>query len=129
MLLPSAICPTIANAVDYTSSRVGSLTANWGRWVKWKRIEREDEPRRVSLELMLRGTCDPARLLDLSENFTLFSEHKAWLVKILAQNHQYLGVNNAIASMLEAHTGPRSRRRVLADAGQRKEFLDGLLRP
>ncbi len=51
---------------------------------------------------MLRGTCDPARLLDLVENFTLFSEHKAGLVKILGQNHQFLGVNNAIASMLEA---------------------------
>ena len=37
-----------------------------------------------------------------SENFTLFSEHKAGLVKILGQNHQFLGVNNAIASMLEA---------------------------
>jgi type I restriction enzyme R subunit len=51
---------------------------------------------------MLRGTCDRARLLDLAENFTLFSEHKAGLVKVLAQNHQVLGVNNAIASMLEA---------------------------
>lgn len=38
----------------------------------------------------------------LVENFTLFSEHKAGLVKIIGQNHQYLGVNNAIASMLEA---------------------------
>jgi type I site-specific restriction-modification system R (restriction) subunit len=43
-----------------------------------------------------------ARLLDLVENFTLFSEHKAGLVKILGQNHQFLGVNNAIASMLAA---------------------------
>ncbi|MBV5339084.1 MAG: type I restriction endonuclease subunit R [Deltaproteobacteria bacterium] len=91
-------------ASNGTDSRVGSLTADWERWVEWKRIEREDEPRRVSLEVMLRGTCDPARLLDLVENFTLFSEHKAGLVKILSQNHQYLGVNNAIASMLEART-------------------------
>ena len=89
-------------ASNGTDSRVGSLTADWGRWVEWKRIEREDEPRRVSLEVMLRGTCAPQRLLDLVENFTLFSEHKAGLVKILGQNHQYLGVNNAIASMLEA---------------------------
>ena len=89
-------------ASNGTDSRVGSLTADWGRWVEWKRIEREDEPRRVSLEVMLRGTCDRARLLDLVENFTLFSEHKAGLTKILAQNHQFLGVNNAIASMLEA---------------------------
>jgi len=89
-------------ASNGTDSRVGSLTADWGRWVEWKRIEREDEPRRVSLEVMLRGTCDPTRLLDLVENFTLFSEHKAGLVKIIGQNHQFLGVNNAIASMLEA---------------------------
>jgi type I restriction enzyme R subunit len=89
-------------ASNGTASRVGSLTADWGRWVEWKRIEREDEPRRVSLEVMLRGTCDPTRLLDLVENFTLFSEHKAGLVKVISQNHQFLGVNNAIASMLEA---------------------------
>jgi len=55
-----------------------------------KRIERENEPRRVSLEVMLRGTCEPSRLLDLLENFTLFSEHKAGLVKVLGQNHQFL---------------------------------------
>lgn len=89
-------------ASNGTDSRVGSLTADWGRWVEWKRIEREDEPRRVSLDVMLRGTCDRTRLLDLVENFTLFSEHKAGLAKILGQNHQFLGVNNAIASMLEA---------------------------
>jgi len=89
-------------ASNGTDSRVGSLTADWERFFEWKRIEREDEPRRVSLEVMLRGTCDRARLLDLVENFTLFSEHKAGLVKIIGQNHQFLGVNNAIASMLAA---------------------------
>ncbi len=89
-------------ASNGTDSRVGSLTADWERFFEWKRIEREDEPRRVSLEVMLRGTCDRTRLLDLVENFTLFSEHKAGLVKIIGQNHQFLGVNNAIASMLTA---------------------------
>ncbi len=89
-------------ASNGTDSRIGSLTADWERFFEWKRIEREDEPRRVSLEVMLRGACDPTRLLDLVENFTLFSEHKAGLVKIIGQNHQYLGVNNAIASMQEA---------------------------
>ncbi len=46
---------------------------------------------------MLLGTCDRARLLDLVVNFTLFSEHKVGLVKIIGQNRQFLGVNNAIA--------------------------------
>ncbi len=89
-------------ASNGTESRVGSLTADWDRFFEWKRIEREDEPRRVSLEVMLRGTCEKSRLLDLVENFTLFSEHKAGLIKIVGQNHQFLGVNNAIASMLES---------------------------
>ncbi len=89
-------------ASNGTDSRVGSLTADWERWFEWKRIERENELRRVSLETVIRGTCDKVRLLDLVENFALFSEHKAGLVKIIGQNHQFLGVNNAIASMLEA---------------------------
>ena len=58
---------------------------------------------------MIRGTCDRARLLDLVENFTLFSEHKAGLVKIIGQNHQFLGVNNAIASMLAARKSGHGR--------------------
>ena len=89
-------------ASNGTDSRVGSVTADWDRFFEWKRIESEDEPRRVSLEVMIKGTCDKTRLLDLLENFTLFSEHKSGLVKILGQNHQYIGVNNAIASTLDA---------------------------
>jgi type I restriction enzyme, R subunit len=91
-------------ASNGTDSRVGSLTADWDRFFEWKRIVREDEPRRVSLEVMIRGTCDRSRLLDLAENFTLFSEHKAGLVKVIAQNHQLIGVNNAISSMQKARS-------------------------
>lgn len=96
-------------ASNGTDSRVGTITADWERFFEWKRIEREDEPRRVSLEVMLRGTCAPARLLDIVENFTLFSEHKSGLVKAMAQNHQYLGVNNAITAMLGARKAGHGR--------------------
>ena len=96
-------------ASNGTDSRVGSLTADWERFFEWKRIASEDEPRRVSLEVMLRGTCDKSRLLDLVENFILFSEHKAGLVKIVGQNHQFLGVNNAIAASLKARTEGHGR--------------------
>ncbi len=96
-------------ASNGTDSRVGSITADWERFFEWKRVERENEPRRVSLEVMIRGTCDETRLLDIVENFTLFSEHKAGLVKIIGQNHQYLGVNNAIASMLAARKAGHGR--------------------
>ena len=50
------------------------------------------------MEVMLRGTCDRTRLLDPVENFTLFSEHKAGLVKIIGQNHQFLGVRTVAAN-------------------------------
>jgi type I restriction enzyme R subunit len=92
-----------------TESRVGSITADWERFFEWKRIEREDEPRRVSLEVLLRGICEPFRMLDLVENFTVFSEEKAGLIKIIAQNHQYLGVNTAIPAMLGARAAGHGR--------------------
>ena len=89
-------------ASNGTASRIGSLSADWERFFEWKRIASEDEPRRVSLEVLLRGTCQPQRLLDYIENFTLFSDSKGGLIKIIAQNHQVIGVNNAIAATLEA---------------------------
>ena len=98
-------------ASNGTASRIGSLSADWERFFEWKRIASEDEPRRVSLEVLLRGTCQPQRLLDYIENFTLFSDSKGGLIKIIAQNHQLIGVNNAIAATLEA------RRRGLGRAG------------
>ncbi len=96
-------------ASNGTEAKVGSLTADWGRFFDWKRVEREDEPRRVSLEVLLRGTCEQGRLLDLVRNFSLFSEHKTGLTKILAQNHQYLGVNNALRKALEARDAGHGR--------------------
>jgi len=96
-------------ASNGTDSRVGSLTADWERFFEWKRIASEDEPRRVSLEVKIGGNCDKTRLLDLVENFILFSEHKAGLVKIVGQNHQFLGVNNAIGASLKARTEGHGR--------------------
>jgi type I restriction enzyme R subunit len=82
-----------------SDSRVGSMTAGWEHFAEWKKINSEGEKGIVSLETMLRGTCDPKRLLDLAENFTLFHETKGGVIKLLAMNHQYLGVNNAIAAV------------------------------
>ncbi|MFH1023568.1 MAG: type I restriction endonuclease subunit R [Planctomycetota bacterium] len=96
-------------ASNGTESRVGSISADWGRFFEWKRVEREDEPRRVALEVVIRGVCDRTRLLDLVENFTLFSERESGLIKIIGQNHQFLGVNNTIASMRNARKSGHGR--------------------
>ncbi|MCK5723432.1 MAG: HsdR family type I site-specific deoxyribonuclease, partial [Gammaproteobacteria bacterium] len=82
-------------------SKIGSMTAAWEHFAEWKKINSEGEEGIISLETMIRGTCDPTRLLDLVENFTIFSEASGGLAKLVAKNHQYLGVNNAIKSLLE----------------------------
>ena len=50
--------------------------SGWEHFYDWKRINSEGEQGVVSLETMIRGTCDPARLLDLVENFTLLWRSK-----------------------------------------------------
>ena len=80
-------------------SRVGTVTSSWAHFAEWKRVNSEGETGVISLETMLRGTCEKGRLLDLLENFILFSEEASGVIKILAKNHQYLGVNNAIQAL------------------------------
>ncbi len=82
-----------------SESRVGSLTASWEHFTEWKRIGSEKEQGIVLLDTMLKGICDRRRLLDIIENFTLFTEGQGALVKIFAKNHQYLGVNNAVEGL------------------------------
>ncbi len=77
-------------------TKVGTLTSMWEHFAEWKRISTEEEPAKVSLETALRGMLLPERLLDLIENYTLFELVRGGLVKKVAKNHQFLGVNKAI---------------------------------
>ena len=79
-----------------SKSRVGSITAGWEHFAEWKKINDEGEEGIVSLDTMIRGVCEPSRLLDLVENFILYSEAEGETAKLIAKNHQYLGVNRAI---------------------------------
>lgn len=86
-------------------TRLGSFSAGYEHFFEWLKLSDEKEnPDRaaikddcVSLEYFLRGLCKPAALLDYVENFVLFDERKGGMVqsKIIAKNHQFLGVNNA----------------------------------
>ena len=80
-------------------TKVGSFSAPWDHFGEWKRVVSEEEPPSTSIETAIRGVCDRTRLLDLVENFTLFQEVPGGLIKILAKNHQVLGVNNALRSL------------------------------
>jgi type I restriction enzyme, R subunit len=84
-----------------SETRVGSTFASWEWFGEWKRIEDESEPGVVSLETAVHGLCEPPRLLDTVENFIAYLERPGGLVKVLAQNHQVLGVNAAIRALHE----------------------------
>ena len=57
-----------------SEARVGATFAPWEQFGEWKRIDAEGTRGRVELETAIRGTCEPARLLDLVENFVAYSE-------------------------------------------------------
>lgn len=74
---------------------MGASHAPYDVFAPWKRLE-EDQPDDPSLETLLRATCEPARFLDLIENFVLFDEARGGLRKVVGKYHQVLGVNRAI---------------------------------
>ena len=79
-------------------AKLGSITSQWEHFHEWKRLD-EAEPGAVDMETLLKGVCDKRNFLDLVENFILFDESSGELKKILARNHQFLGVNRAIEAV------------------------------
>ena len=78
-------------------ARIGTLGSKYEFFHEWKRLKEED-PGCVDLETMLRGVCNKRNFIDLLENFILFDHSEEATVKILARNHQYLGVNQAVTA-------------------------------
>lgn len=76
-------------------AKVGTLGSKYEFFHEWKRLS-EEEKGSVALEVMLRGICKKENFLNLLENFILFDHSDGHTVKILARNHQYLGVNEAV---------------------------------
>lgn len=101
LFLTNAIC-VLSNGVQ---TRLGSMTAPWEKFYPWLRVDNEKESvdkadiaeNGNSIKYLLEGLFEPARLLDYIENFVLYQDNKA---KIIAQNHQFLGVNHAYQNFL-----------------------------
>lgn len=96
----------VSNGLD---ARCGSITSGWDHFYRWKRLNEDDSdpapkhdepPLKPLLPILLRGVCSKDTLLDLVENFTLFDSSEEYVAKIVARNHQYLGVNKAIDKLV-----------------------------
>ena len=85
----------LSNGIE---SRIGSVTGKYQHFHEWKRITEEDEGV-VALDRILVGVCEKSRFLDLFENFILFDNSLGKIVKLIARNHQFIGVNKAIENI------------------------------
>jgi len=85
----------LANGVD---ARIGSVFSRFEHFQEWKRLAEED-PGVVDMETLLKGICDKRNFIDLLENFILFDDSGSETKKIIARNHQFLGVNRAIEAV------------------------------
>ena len=79
-------------------AKIGSITSRWDHFNEWKRLA-EEAPGAVDMETLLKGVCEKRNFLDLVENFMLFDETAGEPKKIIARNHQFLGVNRAIEAV------------------------------
>ena len=85
----------LSNGIE---SRIGSITGIYQHFHEWKRITEEDEGI-VALDRIIMGVCEKSRFLDLFENFILFDNSLGKTVKLIARNHQFIGVNKAIENI------------------------------
>ncbi|AFZ15591.1 type I site-specific deoxyribonuclease, HsdR family (plasmid) [Crinalium epipsammum PCC 9333] len=85
----------LSNGID---AKVGTITSPYKFFHEWRRLT-ENEKGRVHFETMLRGMCSKQNFLDLVQNFILFDNSSGTTYKILARNHQFLGVNRAFQAV------------------------------
>ena len=85
----------LSNGIE---SRIGSITGIYQHFHEWKRITEEDEGI-VALDRIIVGVCEKKRFLDMFENFVLFDNSLGKTVKLIARNHQFIGVNKAIENI------------------------------
>lgn len=89
-------------------TRLGAFNATYDFFFEWLKVESEKEvldreaisnaetAEESSVKYFVDGLLDKNRLIDYIENFILFYNQST---KIIAKNHQYLGVNNLIESV------------------------------
>jgi type I restriction enzyme R subunit len=102
LFLTNAFC-VLSNAIE---TKVGSFTAEWEHFFNWLRADDEKEKidrkaireQGTSLEGVIEGLLPQRRLLDYVENFILYYKESS---KIIAQNHQFIGVNRAYDAFLK----------------------------
>lgn len=89
-------------------TKLGAFNASYDYFFEWLKVFSEKEPLKrkellladtasnSSVRLFVDGLLEKSRLIDYIENFIIFQNQS---IKIIAKNHQFLGVNNLMESV------------------------------
>lgn len=85
-------------------TRLGAFNSSYEFFFEWLKVnsEKEEINRKaiheegISIKYFIEGLLEKKKLIDYIENFIIFNNKN---IKIIAKNHQYLGVNNLIESV------------------------------
>ncbi|QDH16979.1 type I restriction endonuclease subunit R [Swingsia samuiensis] len=101
---------------DGTQARVGSLTADYDRFMPWRTVDGEQviAKNHEEMETVLRGVFAPGWFLPLLRDFVLFTEKDGCPVKILAGYHQFHAARRAVTQTVRATGG------LTGEAGDKK---------
>jgi type I restriction enzyme, R subunit len=112
--LPSLFGTNVLLVVsDGEKARVGTLTADWERFMPWRTIDGQEVAVKglPELAVLVKGIFARRRLLDLLQNFVVFEVDGPTVIKKLAGYHQYHAVNKAVNCTVAA-SAPDGDRRV-----------------
>jgi type I restriction enzyme R subunit len=89
---------------DGTVARYGSLSAEFGRYSRWRLLGDEKVAKgRLELDVLMLGLFEPRTLLTFFRSFVAFGGADGGAsFKIIAQWHQYHGVQKAVARAVDA---------------------------
>ncbi len=98
---------------DGLGARVGTISANYEWFMRWRTITGNDlaSPALPELEVLIKGICDKRRLLDIISHFIVYEEDANGTVnKKMAGYHQFHAVRKAIETTISA-SSPRGNRK------------------
>ena len=90
---------------DALEARIGTLTATWEWFKRWRTISGEAlaDLHTPQLQVMIEGACNPQRFLALIRDFIVFQDDGSGvMVKIMAGYHQFHAVEVAVTETLRA---------------------------
>ncbi len=83
---------------DGVNARLGSLSADKERFMRWRVVNNEDDRPKIEYEIetLIKGFFNPELFLDYIRYFVLFEENDGRLVKKIAAYHQFHAVREAV---------------------------------